>query len=151
MFFYLEWIYKRPSCIEIRETKPENITYETTFKIKKEEFVLCGNISSNLTDYVPDYNFKYRKNQYLLSHLQKCIRRTDSMKSVKSAKHLLDLDINSFMRRLPIIMLEDVTIHESFPVIVWLMIAVSKKDGHNGTKEGVVHQPYFRADAGREA
>ena len=51
----------------------------------------------------------------------------DKIKSIKSSKHLIDLDINSFLRRLPIIMLEDVTIHESISVIIWLMIAVSKK------------------------
>ena len=51
----------------------------------------------------------------------------DSVKSVQTAKHFIDLDSNSFLRRLPIIMLEDVTIHESFPILIWLMIAHSKK------------------------
>ena len=51
----------------------------------------------------------------------------DSIKSVQTAKHFIDLDSNSFLRRLPIIMLEDVTIHESFPILIWLMIAYSKK------------------------
>ena len=51
----------------------------------------------------------------------------DDVKSVKTAKHLLDLDCTSFLRRLPIIMLEDVTLHDSFPILIWLMIAHSKK------------------------
>ena len=51
----------------------------------------------------------------------------DDIKAVQTSKHLIDLDCNSFLRRLPIIMLEDVTLHESFSVIVWLMIASSKK------------------------
>ena len=38
----------------------------------------------------------------------------------------IDLNQQSFLRRLPILMMEDVTIHESVKVIVWLMIAVSK-------------------------
>tara|TARA_B100000029_G_C17382741_1_gene890398 strand:- start:241 stop:927 length:687 start_codon:yes stop_codon:yes gene_type:complete len=51
----------------------------------------------------------------------------DNVKAVKTAKHLIDLDLNSFLRRLPIIMLEDVSIHNSIAIIVWLMIANSKK------------------------
>ena len=51
----------------------------------------------------------------------------DDIKAVQTSKHLIDLDCNSFLRRLPIIMLEDVTLHSSFPIIIWLMIASSKK------------------------
>ena len=47
-------------------------------------------------------------------------------KSVKTAKHLIDLDINAFLRRLPIIMFEDVVPHKDLPIIIWLMIAVTK-------------------------
>ena len=48
------------------------------------------------------------------------------IKSVKTAKHFIDLDIIAFLRRLPIIMLEDATIHTSISIIIWLMIAVNK-------------------------
>ena len=48
------------------------------------------------------------------------------LKSIQTAKHFIDLDIQSFLRRLPIIMLEDVCIHNSFPIIIWLMISISK-------------------------
>ena len=50
----------------------------------------------------------------------------EDVKSVQTAKHIIDLDCNSFLRRLPIIMIEDVTLHESFPIIIWLMIAYYK-------------------------
>ena len=51
----------------------------------------------------------------------------EDIKAVKTAKHLIDLDLKVYLRRLPIIMLEDVTLHESLSIIVWLMIAESKK------------------------
>lgn len=127
MFFYLEWINKRPDKILILNDKPNGLTFESNFKIKKKEYTICAKINPNFTKYSFPENPEYKKNQYLLSHLQKCIRRMDDVKSVKTAKHIINLDCNSFLRRLPIIMLEDVSIHCSFPVIIWLMIAYYKK------------------------
>ena len=127
MFFYLEWIDKRPTYCKLLEEKPGTLNFESVFKVGKEEYVICGLINPKFQNYYPPVKLPYRKNQYLLSHLQKCIRRMDDVKSVKTAKHILDLDMTSFLRRLPIIMLEDVTIHESFPILIWLMIAHSKK------------------------
>lgn len=63
----------------------------------------------------------------LKSNLQKCIRRGLCDKAIKSAYTLLYIDPNHLLRRLPIIMLEDVTITEDLPELVWLMCAVSKK------------------------
>ena len=127
MYFYLEWFNKRPSKIQLVHDKPSELTFESNFKIKGKEYIICGNINPNFKDYIISEPIIYRKNQYLLSHLQKSIRRMETVKSVQTAKHLIDLDCNSFLRRLPIIMIEDVTLHSSFPVIIWLMIAYSKK------------------------
>ena len=127
MFFYLQWIDKRPTKIELLKERPDDVNYECDFRIKKDKYVLCGNINPSFVQYYPPPKLEYTKNQYLLSHLQKSVRRMDDIKAVQTSKHLIDLDCNSFLRRLPIIMLEDVTLHESFSVIVWLMIASSKK------------------------
>ena len=126
MFFYLKWIDRRPIIPIITQQKPSNLNFSSQFKIGKKEFTICGQINEKFTEYYPDKKIYYSKYQYLQSHLQKCIRRMDSIKSVKTAKHLIDINIVSFLRRLPIIMLEDVTIHESISIIIWLMIAVSK-------------------------
>jgi hypothetical protein len=126
MFFYLEWIEKRPTIITIINEKPKNITFEVPVNIDGTEVILCGTINNKFTKYYPPCKLPYTKNQYLLSHIQKSIRRMEDIKSVQSAKHLIDLDCQSFLRRLPIIMMEDVTIHESITVVTWLMIAVSK-------------------------
>jgi len=127
MFFYLEWIDKRPKCIHLLGEKPNKLNFESVFKVGKEEHIICGFINPDFIKYYPPVKKQYSKNQYLLSHLQKCVRRMDDIKSVKTAKHILDLDMTSFLRRLPIIMLEDVTIHECFPILIWLMIADTKK------------------------
>ena len=113
MNFYLEWNDKRPTTICIVDKKPEKINFECSFRIKEKKLNLCGLINETFKVYYPSPKKYYTKNQYLLSHLQKSIRRMDSVKSVKTAKHLIDLDIVSFLRRLPIIMLEDVSIHNS--------------------------------------
>lgn len=63
----------------------------------------------------------------LKSNIQKCIRRGLSDKAIASAYTLLHIDPNHLLRRLPIIMLEDVTITEDLPELVWIMCAVSKK------------------------
>ena len=126
MFFHLIWTGKRPGQVIFSDKKPDNCNFEGSFRIKKETFTICGTIHPKMNTYYPPPKLIYSKNQYLSSHLQKCIRRMDDVKSVQTAKHFLDLDCSSFLRRLPIIMLEDVTIHESIGVIVWLMIAVTK-------------------------
>lgn len=125
MFFYLEWINKRPDKILILDEKPDNLTFIHEFKIKKEKYTICAKINEKFLDYYPS-KIVYKKNQYLLSHLQKAVRRMDDIKSVKTAKHLIDLDCTSFLRRLPIIMLEDVTLYDNFPILIWLMIANTK-------------------------
>lgn len=126
MFFYLQWIDRRPSTISILKNEPDNYNFKGSFNINKCKYTICGNISDKLIEYYPSPKKKYTKNQYLQSHLQKSIRRKDTFKSIKTAKHLIDLDLITFLRRLPIIMLEDVVIHESISVIVWLMIAINK-------------------------
>ena len=126
MYFHLDWSGRRPNAINLLKTRPSDINYEVVFNICKKKYILSGNIADDFIDYSPEVAFAYTKVPYLLSHLQKSIRRMDSVKAVKTAKHLIDLDSISFIRRLPIIMLEDVAFHESFLVIIWLMIAISK-------------------------
>ena len=62
----------------------------------------------------------------LKSILQKGIRRRKPLPSVRVASELADKSLGDFLRRLPIIILEDSTLHPNFPFLVWLMVAVSK-------------------------
>jgi hypothetical protein len=62
----------------------------------------------------------------LKSILQKGIRRRKPLPSVRVASELADKSLGDLLRRLPIIILEDSTLHPSLPFLVWLMMAVSK-------------------------
>jgi len=62
----------------------------------------------------------------LKSALQKCVRRQKSQSAVRIAYQLIFQDINAFIRRLPVIMMEDAVLHRCFPKVVWWMIAISK-------------------------
>tara|TARA_Y100000996_G_scaffold404191_1_gene378014 strand:+ start:169 stop:1071 length:903 start_codon:yes stop_codon:yes gene_type:complete len=126
MYFYLQWKDRRPEEITLLKERPKSINFESTFKINSKEYIICGNINSALDTYYPPDNLLYQKNQYLLSHLQKSIRKMENIRAVQTAKHIIDLDLMCFLRRLPIIMLEDVTLHSSFPVLIWLMISNGK-------------------------
>ena len=74
--------------IEFLKEKPLDVDFSEKFKIKKNEYTICGKINSSFKNYeFPDEN-KYTKSVYLSSHLQKAIRRMDSEKSVKDCPSL---------------------------------------------------------------
>jgi len=129
--FYLEWIHKRPSVCEFRNTIPKEFTYHSQLNIRGfkdvfETIHIYGNINPELKNYEFSQNLSYTKKSFLISHLQKSIRKMYREKSVQVAKHIIDLDISSLLRRLPIIMFEDVVPHTSLPILIWLLIASSK-------------------------
>ena len=62
----------------------------------------------------------------LKSCLQKSIRRRAPLPAVRVAMELADKSWGDLVRRLPIIVLEDSTLHPDFPLLVWLMVADSK-------------------------
>jgi hypothetical protein len=62
----------------------------------------------------------------LKSILQKSIRRRKPLPSVRVAMELADKSLGDLLRRLPIIALEDSTLHPDFGLLVWLMISHSK-------------------------
>lgn len=129
--FYLEWIHKRPTVCEFRNTRPKDFTYHTQINIRGfkdvfERIDIYGNINPEFKNYEFPQNPYYTKRSFLISHLQKSIRKMHHDKSIKIAKHIIDLDISSLLRRLPIIMFEDVIPHSSLPILIWLLIASSK-------------------------
>eukprot|EP01041_Mallomonas_annulata_P004797 gene4797-9566_t len=62
----------------------------------------------------------------LKSMLQKATRRRRSSAVARLSAELCRLDVSEFLRRIPIIIVEDGILHPGLPVIVWLMMAVSK-------------------------
>ena len=59
----------------------------------------------------------------LKSNMQKAIRRGHADIAVASALAILQKNPLQLLRRLPIIYIEDVCLHDSYPFIVWLMMA----------------------------
>ncbi|CAB9520386.1 expressed unknown protein [Seminavis robusta] len=62
----------------------------------------------------------------LKSILQKSVRRRRPLPSVRVAMELMDKALGEFLRRLPIIVLEDSTLHPDYPLLIWAMVAHSK-------------------------
>ncbi len=60
------------------------------------------------------------------SMVQKAVRRRQSEPAVRCGAELLIHSWTDFLRRLPIIMVEDAVVHPALPVIVWLMLASSR-------------------------
>jgi hypothetical protein len=59
----------------------------------------------------------------LKSNLQKAIRRFNKDIALTTSIVLLEKDPLSFLRRLPIIFVEDVCLLDSLPIIIWFMMA----------------------------
>lgn len=62
----------------------------------------------------------------LKSILQKSVRRRRPLPAVRVAMELMDKAAGELLRRLPIIILEDSTLHRDIPLLVWAMVAESK-------------------------
>lgn len=129
-FFYLKWTNsKKPDfqAVWLSEAPSEiNFIHEIKWtQIRPlHSFYLCG--------YFPDIEEKrfripqektYKNVSFMKSHLQKNIRKQNDGLAVSSSYHLIKMSIQDFLRRLPIIMIEDSFLHESFPTLIWLMVA----------------------------
>ena len=76
---------------------------------------------------IDDENQFKSKVAILKSHLQKCIRKSNPELAVRTALEFMDLDLISFLRRLPIIMIEDCILMLDIAPIVWFLMCLSHK------------------------
>ena len=113
--------YKIQWNIEGRNGSPVDIT------------VACGNIPAdthkcmcNDGHSLPHVSHNAHTIPFLKSHLQKCVRKGTAGLAVQTCKELLQLDVLQVVRRLSIIMVEDVDLHPSFNVLLWWTIVLSK-------------------------
>lgn len=144
--FHLDWENKTATWTDKR---PLGVLWEHEFLWGKTRFITSTLKSSNNDQSIKD---KYPKSMIplLKSHLQKCTRRSHSMLAVKTAKHLMNLDLNVFLRRWTIILLEDSMINFNYTLLVWIMVAVSKGyypcqeilEWILGTVEATVNYPF---------
>jgi len=133
-YFYLIWENKFKPTIQAYwcDKKPDKVNFIDQIKcdyIKKGYyFYICGYFSDiDEQEYKLSKEKIYKNIPYLKSHLQKCIRKQNDILAIPTCYHFLKLDLNELLRRLPIIMIEDTFLHESFTTLIWLMIAISTK------------------------
>lgn len=127
-FFSLKWQNDVPLA-EWSTTKPENTAFEANVNWRCEgapsrHIILCCTepiIPNQLPKETMHHNDALFK-----SLLQKCVRRQMPQMALQTAWHLLKMDANAFLRRLFVIMLEDVCLHSSVSVIIWLTSAITK-------------------------
>ena len=113
-----QWLYQQP----------DHIRFSLNIKWNKVPITICTNLPQKDDYQIPGenkYNLKHMT--FLKSNLQKCVRRGLNEKAIKTAYHMMKLNLNEFLRRIAIIVLEDVTLHSSFSTIVWLTAATSSK------------------------
>lgn len=63
----------------------------------------------------------------LKSAIQKAVRRGEVVKAVRCAKSAMEKDFIDFVRRLAVIVLEDVILHPDYDEIVWILTSKVKK------------------------
>lgn len=129
MFFHLNWHtretkwYKHgvlPIC-----RKDINKKIMTNWGKSQLVLILTGSTGSN---YTPNTKIPFTSVDLLISNLQKAIRRRATKKAILTVQTLIDISPVKLLRRLPIIMLEDVGIFSEFSTLMWLMCAMSSKD-----------------------
>ena len=147
-FFYIDWNKASNNEIPIAEwleEKPKGVTWSQIIKWKNVgDIMVC--CTDNKTFYEEDSNNINIDNQlriinrkswdekkslmnFLKSHLQKCFRRKKNIEALRSSYEMMLININELLRRVCIIIFEDVRLKNFFPTMVWLMAAVSK--GYN--------------------
>ena len=115
-----KWLFDRPLDI--------NFEQEVKWTENSISVTICSNNISG-SSILKEENKKILDTStisLLKSNLQKCIRQKIVQKALETAKLLIKYDLNTFIRRLSIIMLEDVIVHTNFTVLVWLTAAISK-------------------------
>lgn len=100
--------------------------------------IACGDLPPDVDTVTnPEYHLSARLNKnansipFLKSHLQKNIRKGNAGLAVRTCKELLQQDVLQVVRRLAVIMVEDVDLHPSFNILMWWTIALSKQASAN--------------------
>ena len=106
-------------------TTSSNISDNDTFICSKSGLKLYyRKFSTPPNSYdIPNIQNTFNFPPLLKSNLQKAVRRKNTDSAILSTLILLDKDTTALLRRLPIIYIEDVCLLDTFPIIVWFMIA----------------------------
>ena len=134
--FYIDWTSENPLATWLLK-KPKDLSFSSTVKWTHiGDIIICSKDRQKPenSEYKVKINIINSKSfdenvqllSFLKSHLQKSIRRQKYLQALKSTKEMLLLDKNAFLRRICIIIFEDVKLKKYFMNFVWLMVACSK-------------------------
>lgn len=102
-------------------TKPETTDKYVVLKSGIKLFYRSPS-SSSISKHIPVIQCRYSV-PLVKSNLQKAVRRCNTQIAIQSALALIQMAPMEFLRRLPVICIEDVCLMDSFSIIVWLMMA----------------------------
>ena len=144
-FFYINWLKASNNEIPIAEwleEKPKNITWSQIIKWKNvgDIIVCCTDNKEFYEEDLKNINLETqlriinRKGweekksliNFLKSHLQKCLRRQKNIEALRSSYEMMMINIFELLRRVCIIIFEDIRLKNYYPTMVWLMAAFSK-------------------------
>jgi len=113
-----------------QQQQPKSMIWSTTVLMEKKQVELTVSTSVVPTEESAQKRWVRYPSRLsvpvLKSVLQKSIRRRKPLPSVRVAMELADKARSELFRRLPIIVLEDSTLHPELPLLVWLMVADSR-------------------------
>ena len=143
--FYLRWSknknkpYNNIQASFITEL-PKHTFYKKV-KWNKHYIFTVGQFYNSEPHIFPKFNFT--NVSVLKSNLQKCIRRGLTIKALSTAYCLMANDFQSFIRRLPILMIEDVILNNCFTTLIWMMIAYPQWKPSTNHIEWILGVIYF--------
>jgi len=114
------FIYDPASYKAYFDFKPEPTDKFVTSKLNVRLFYRKPIIERNID--IPTIKCDYSV-PLIKSNLQKAVRRCDSQIAIQSALSLIQMDSLELLRRLPVIYIEDVSLMDSYPIVIWLMMA----------------------------
>lgn len=120
-----DWSQNTPQ-IDWLTQMPLSISFSTSmmWKIANQQITICE--TSKSTPFQLPTSRLYLPKSVLKSSLQKSVRRRLTQSAVSIMLHFLAVDPMTALRRLSVIMVEDVRLKPSFMTVTWLMIACAK-------------------------
>lgn len=119
--------------VQILEELPPDVTWSEIVSLRqgsiwRQNCTLTISTSTSragpfLEDMKPS---RYYNLQLLQSNLQKAVRRRNFDVAVRTSQQMIMQDVSKFLRRFPIIVLEDTVLHPKFPSLVFWMMASTK-------------------------
>jgi len=121
--FFLSWKDRTAEWCNAEDHKEDVFRCYVKWPAFKRDILIA---SDEASAGIGHQNNNHLNSTYLKSHLQKSIRLSNTYRATLTACELIEADLNSFLRRLLIIAIEDALPLEGYAVITWFMSAHSK-------------------------